>query len=76
MTKATETPQEISDAALEDASGGHSGLATGKRMHKPMTVPVEPETSGSTGFDPASDLKARGFNPQPEPPANLLKLRR
>lgn len=76
MPKTPETPQEISDAALQSASGGHSGFATGKRMHKPLTVSVENDTAGGTGFDPASDLKAKGFNPQPEPPAVNMKLKR
>ena len=76
MTNKIKTPEDISDAAMEDAAGGGSGLATGKRVHKPLRVSRDADSSGSTGFDPASDLKARGFNPQPEPPAVNLKLKR
>ena len=76
MTKTPKQSEELSDAAIGDATGGHSGLATGKRVHKPLPVSNARGTSRDTGFDASADLKAKGFNPQPEPPAVNLKLKR
>ena len=70
MTKDKETPETVSEEALENAQGGASGvpgMSFNSRMFNPQPEPPASPLQ-QNGFDPTGEVSARGFNPQPEPP--------